>query len=115
MLTDFSKGSELQSLSFIPDTLTVTINVETVVKFQRVLGFRVLNESDLLEFWPACSATNGALFEILDGGWLSQESARPGFVSKSQAGVLKEYLLSGPENCVNVLAFENPRVTSRAL
>ena len=72
-------------------------------------GFRVLDEGDLLEFWPSCSSNNGWLYEIKSGGWLDQESKRSGFLLSNNEGI-KEYFITGINFCINVLALEPPRI-----
>lgn len=80
-----------------------------LVRFEDIQGFRVLDERDLLEYWPTCSTPHGWLFEIDGGGWLSQESVRPGSLVSSLAGV-REYLVAGEDDCVNVLTLHPPVV-----
>ena len=48
------------------------------IEFSGIIGFRVLDKRDLMEFWPECSSSNGRLFEISAAGWLAQELSRPG-------------------------------------
>ena len=79
----FPNGSEVVRIEYALGALKVCVrglrNEESViVEFADVLGFRVLDERDLLEYWPVCSTPNGWLFEIASGGWLSQEVARAG-------------------------------------
>lgn len=74
------------------------------VRISAVEGFRMLDEGDLLEFWPQCS--DGWLHEITAGGWFDQERLRPGFLSGDRA--LKEYLVSGVDRCLSILAWEAP-------
>ena len=77
--------------------------------FPEVIGFRVLDEGDLLEFWPTCAADNGWLFAIHEGGWFDQELARGGFLHDKQTG-LTEYFIASQNDCISVLAGEAPRV-----
>jgi hypothetical protein len=35
--------------------------------FSEICGFRILDEGDLLEFWPTCSQGKGWLFRVIDG------------------------------------------------
>jgi hypothetical protein len=94
----------------------VTVTPGITVTFPDAVGFRVLDEGDLLEFWPACSVPTGSgLFEVLDGGWLAQERAREGFISASTRPTLREFLISGPDDCVCVFAFNDPEVLGAAL
>lgn len=80
------------------------------VIFANVDGFRVLDERDLSEFWPTCSSPNGSIFEVSEGGWLSQELQRSGFITAHMNGELKEYLVTGADDCVNVLSASPPEV-----
>lgn len=58
------------------------------IDFQNVVGPRVLDESDLLKFWPTCSGEGVDLFRVFEGGWLAQESIGPGFLSATRPGVI---------------------------
>jgi hypothetical protein len=107
-LASFSAGSEIACVSHTPDRLVVNLGVGPSLIFEDVIGFRLLDEGDLLEFWPECSAEHGGLFKIVQGGWLSQESTRAGFRSADRAG-LNEFFVTGPNACVNVLGFGEPQ------
>jgi hypothetical protein len=107
-LAAFSEGSEVAGVSYTPDRLVVKLGVGPSLIFEDVIGFRLLDEGDLLDFWPECSAEHGALFKIEQGGWLSQESTRAGFLSADRTG-LKEFFVTGPNACVNALSFGEPR------
>ncbi|BBP81072.1 MULTISPECIES: hypothetical protein [Pseudomonas] len=100
---------ELLHLDYDLDTLTLQLqapgtSTEIRVRIPAVEGFRLLDEGDLLEFWPHCS--DGWLHAITAGGWFDQERLRPGFLSGDRA--LKEYLVSGVDRCLSVLAWEAP-------
>lgn len=91
-------------------TLRVTLDFPKLdgvvyVDFPSLNGFRVLDEGDLAEFWPA---PKGWLFTVSSGGWLHLESSRGGFISDDG---LSEFLIAGQDDCVNVLASETPTVT----
>ena len=79
------------------------------VKFTDIVGFRLLDEGDLLEFWPACSAHNGWLFEIHMNGWFDLESLRPGFIRDRSLNIF-EYFIASQGGCVNVLSASRPQV-----
>jgi hypothetical protein len=103
---------EVVYIDFNIETLTVTVlfdGYKLDVTFQSPNGYRVLDEGDLLEFWPSCSSTNGWLFEIINGGWLTQERKRSGFFSSNESD-LEEYFIIGCNYCVSVLAWEKPDV-----
>ena len=90
----------------------ISSNRTVIALFEDVQAFRVLDERDLQEFWPACSSATGGVFEVNDGGWLSQERQRPGSMLAHIHLQLKEYLVTGQNECVNVLATEVPVVRS---
>lgn len=77
------------------------------ITFHQPIGFRVLDESGLCEFWPEYSEPNGWLYEVLEGGWLDLERTRAGFWT-IQAG-LREFLVCGNE-CVNVMTGFPPTI-----
>ncbi|MFE3443479.1 hypothetical protein ACFXNW_10640 [Nocardia sp. NPDC059180] len=78
------------------------------VVFRRPLGFRVMDEGDLTEYWNTYSEPNGWLWEVSGGGWLELERRRPSFW-RGQDGALREYLVVD-ETCVNVLCWEPPEI-----
>lgn len=84
------------------------------VKFESVEGFRVLDEGDLLEFWPTCSSQHGWLWEIHEGGWFDLESGRSGFVGEKYKDA-SEYLLTTDNECVSVISHIKPVVAINAL
>uniref|UniRef100_UPI001A9E8B7B hypothetical protein n=19 Tax=Pseudomonas aeruginosa TaxID=287 RepID=UPI001A9E8B7B len=64
------------------------------VEFVEVEGLRQLDAADLLEFWPACAASEGWLYRVEQGGWLDQECRREGFVARETKAV-DEYFVNG--------------------
>lgn len=80
-----------------------------IVRFPWVVGFRLLDEGDLLEFWPACSAVNGWLFLIKKNGWFDLETTRQGFTREKGQGVF-EYFVASQNSCLSVLSGEPPEV-----
>lgn len=107
----FLAGSEISNVAYDLQNLRIQVG-RFAVLFTDAVGFRVLDEGDLLEFWPACStAPGGGLFEIHDGGWLVQESGRNGFMSSATRPGLREFLVTGSDDCVGVFAFSAPELT----
>ncbi len=114
----FRSRAYLSDLRYDTEKLVVTVTspvdgTAAAVTFAEVIGFRVLDEGDLLEFWPACAADHGWLFKIRQGGWFDQELARPGFVHEKASG-LTEYFIASQNACISVLAGAVPRVESRS-
>jgi hypothetical protein len=107
---------DVDRVMFDADRLVVTIaslsaKKSWTVTFAATLGHRVLDEGDLLEFWPHCSRPNGWLFQIDAGGWFEQECARQGFLARDTQSGIQEYFVAGDNTCVNVLSWEPPKVT----
>lgn len=110
----FRSRAYLSKVSYDTEKLVVTVTspdeaIAVSATFSEVIGFRVLDEGDLLEFWPTCAADNGWLFAIREGGWFDQELARRGFLHDKQSGLI-EYFIASQDNCISVLAGEAPRV-----
>lgn len=63
------------------------------VVFRDPIGFRVLDQRDLCEFWNTYSEPNGWLYEVEEGGWMELESKRQLFNSPTMFQGLREYLL----------------------
>ncbi len=103
----------LTRLGYDSQGLDVEVNVEgrrALVHFDSVVGFRVLDEGDLMEFWTECSLSNGWLFQIFNGGWFRQETSRSGFMASANLK-LQEYLLVSRNECVSVFCEQDePKV-----
>jgi hypothetical protein len=83
------------------------------ITFENVVGFRVLDEGDMLEFWPNCSY--GALvWQIHEGGWFSFERHRSGLFGDMHRNA-SEFLIASEEKCVNIISHALPRVSNDAL
>ncbi len=111
----FSSRVFLSKVIYDAARLVVTVTSpgeETAVSatFSEVIGFRVLDEGNLLEFWPTCAADHGWLFAIHEGGWFDQELGRGGFLHDKQTG-LTEYFIASQNDCISVLAGESPLVS----
>ncbi|MEY2495230.1 MAG: hypothetical protein QOJ45_1722 [Verrucomicrobiota bacterium] len=111
--SDFPEGSEIVHVDYTLGRLAITVEdladrhaVDVV--FADTVGFRVLDERDLLEFWPVCSRPNGWLFRITAGGWLAQETSRPTCLIQHMERGIEEYFLVGTDDCVSVISREPP-------
>lgn len=78
-------------------------------KFDNIKGFRLLDEGDLLEFWPTCAMSKGWLFLIKKNGWFDLESSRSGFLTEKNPGIF-EYFISGENNCLSILSGDKPKI-----
>jgi hypothetical protein len=103
----------IESMSYDLDELKIIVvadsNKRIQVIFYQPIGFRCLDEGDLLEFWENPEITNNWLLNIKDSGWYEQESKRKGFTSKGTE--LNEYLVTGQNDCISVFDTNQPKVT----
>lgn len=105
---------DVVSVSFTPHETNVVVlspgaNAAWRISFYGASGIRVLDEGDLSEFWPACSAPNGPLFRIVAGGWRDHEAKRlrcGGWTDPE----IPEYFIAGNNSCVGVLSVAAPEV-----
>lgn len=116
----FPHGAEVVRVEYALGNLLIYVqgfenSPSVVVEFEDTIGYRVLDERDLLEYWPECSTPNGWLFEIISGGWLSQEALRRGSLITDTTPEAKEYLVTGANDCVSVICFSEPTVRKNAL
>jgi len=103
---------EIVHVEYSANFLTINIrslsdSASTLVEFPHIIGFRVLDEGNLLEFWPDCSSANGRLFEILAGGWLAQESVRPGILFAPMKIKAQEYFSQAWTTVFQLFVLEN--------
>ena len=94
--------------------LTVTLefpNRDTpiYVRAEEVIGFRVLDEGNLLEFWNPESRPDGWMWKIISGGWFELESTRKGFISGYDKEY-SEYLILGADDCINIITNIEPKI-----
>ncbi len=98
----------LQQLTVVAQDIKSDTSIR--VRFDGVVAYRVMDERDLGEYWPACSQPNGWVYSIRSGGWLSQESVRSGSCIGLFYPDVHEYLVAGFTDCVSVLCTSEPRV-----
>ena len=75
--------------------------------FRDVIGFRVLDERDLLEFWPEFATPAGWLWRVVSGGWHDLERTRATFDGPHWYDGALEHLLVD-DKCVSVLSCRPP-------
>ena len=109
------KQKVVRALHYDSLSLSIDIQGERMFSFARVtfrkpIGFRVLDEMDLSEFWNNYGESNGWLYEVLEGGWMELETQRQGFSSQAiYKNELKEYLLVDYK-CISVLSINPPEI-----
>lgn len=79
------------------------------VTFNRVRGFRVLDEGNLLEFWDPDTRVSGWLWQVQKGSWFDLERSREGFMSGVNRDY-KEFLVLGIDDCVSVITSQEPQI-----
>ena len=75
------------------------------IKFSEVLGFRLLDEGNLLEFWEFCKG--GWIFLVKKNGWFDLEATRAGFLLDRNLK-LSEFFIAGENDCLSIISGENP-------
>jgi hypothetical protein len=85
----------------------------TTIMFENVVGFRVLDEGDMLEFWPSCSCA-ALVWQIHEGGWFSFERHRSELFGEIHKNT-SEFLVASSEKCVNIISYALPRVSNNAV
>jgi hypothetical protein len=109
-IEDIELDIEVIGVIYDLEKLVVTVKIPQrigKVTFDFPIGFRVLDEADLLEYWPKFSLSNGWLYKIFKGGWKDLESKRQGFIKELHTQDL-EYLIVGGNDCVSVLSRNEP-------
>lgn len=106
---------ELASLHFDQWILTASlrtynssdeINGMVALVFTEVRGFRYLDEGDMLNYpWPE-NATKSYFHKVAQGGWKEQEEK----YGNTVMGVGAEYLIATANECLCVLANQDPVV-----
>jgi hypothetical protein len=105
--------TDVEVVSYSADGLRLLVSTPVgtaSVQFDECIGFRVLDELDLTEFWTECSLKVGWLFEVRQGGWKDLESTRPSFY-RGRLQWMREFMLIGTDACVSVIAKEPPKVS----
>ena len=108
---------EIVGLNYDGGVLKVTVTFHPTggiaqAVFGSVRGFRLLDESDLLEFWAREERPGGWIWRVTEGGWFDLESLRGGFITGMTEGYL-EFLLIGQSDCVSVIAGAAPEIVPR--
>lgn len=114
----FPRGTEVARIAYEPsDGLKIHVaamhgDSGCIVTFRDTLGFRILDERELMEYWPICSTPCGWIFNIEEGGWLDQERSRAGTSMSELFPDTKEYLINGINECVSVFSSAPPVLQS---
>lgn len=106
---------EIYNITYDLWTLKITLGFDDIespiyVVFKNVIGFRVLDEGNLLEFWDKEARVPGWIWTVESGGWFELEKLRAGFLAQDHGNSHNEYLVSGINDCVSVLAESEPMI-----
>ncbi|MCB8927204.1 MAG: hypothetical protein H6652_16425 [Ardenticatenaceae bacterium] len=82
------------------------------VIFSTPVGFRVLDESDMTEYWNDDARSSGWLWEIVEGGWITLETQRKNKYFSGTEIHNVEYLVTGIHDCINVISPRPPKIYS---
>jgi hypothetical protein len=112
----FPEGTEIVRVEYGLGVLSVYVEdaqsgIFAKVVFSSIEAYRVMDERDLQDYWPVCSFANGWIFEIQNGGWLSSEMARCGGLTAQSVLGLREYMVTGVDDCISILSSLPPEVT----
>ena len=115
----FSALHEVTDIHYSGGRLTINVksldgSLMVTATFPEVAGFRVLDEGDLLEFWQGFSSKEDWIFRVIEGGWFEQEGQRSGFIRRDVKAI-SEFMITGVDDCVSVLAWAAPEVSGRAV
>ncbi|RZS41890.1 hypothetical protein EV673_0205 [Limnobacter thiooxidans] len=107
------RSTEIVGVNWNTEGLKVSVfskQWNACVRFEWVHGFRVLDESDLTEFWQHCNLLNGWVFEVLSGGWRELENQRENFIT-GKSDKVKEFLIIGTNECISILSEQPPAIS----
>ncbi len=94
------------------------------LRFEPTIGFRVLDELQLCEFWSDYHMKNGWLWQVNEGGWIELEQMRDSFLAAelsesaaqkmeqkvAEQNRLREYLVVSLTSCVSVMTVGPPTI-----
>lgn len=88
---------------------------EWKIIFDSLVGFRMLDERDTPEFWHKSidyldERIDCIVYEVVEGGWLSQQLPHSPIMQSGFYSSLKEYLVGGDTYCVSVLSEIEPKI-----
>lgn len=103
---------EILEIHYTLDNLEIIVlnrsnNKKYAVSFGLTKGFKVLDESNLLEYWD--EIPKNGLYKVYKDGWLTFESTRKGFFADG-FGKTQEYFISGADDCIHIFSQSPPTV-----
>lgn len=85
------------------------------INFRSVIGWQVLDERDLPEFWHCNVQVEGLdqpclVYQVLQGGWVEQRKALSQVMAGGFYSSLQEWAILGVDLCVSVISEEAPPI-----
>jgi hypothetical protein len=104
---------EIINLNYDLWTLKITLDFKDIpqpiyIIFKNVVGFRVLDEGNLLEFWNPDIRVPGWIWKVESGGWFELEKLRSGFLTQYHTNSHNEFLILGINDCISVISESDP-------
>jgi hypothetical protein len=104
---------EINNINYDLWTLKITLYFSEISRpiyiiFKDIVGFRVLDEGNLLEFWDNEVRTSGWIWKVESGGWFELEKLRSGFLAQYHGNSHNEFLISGINDCISIIAESDP-------
>jgi len=84
------------------------------VRFKNEFGscaVRLLDETDLSDYWKNLNMSGGWLYKVTSGGWFDSESQRDGFIMRDAPGI-EEFMVVGLDACVSVFTKDKVELLS---
>lgn len=81
-----------------------------MIRFSDPIGFKCLDERDMMDYWENKDLTENWILEIIEGGWLDLEKKRA-FIS-DKIFKLREILIEGNVDCISIFVTEEPEIIS---
>lgn len=103
---------EILAINYDLENLDIRYSVdeteEYIIRFENPIGFKCLDERDMMDYWDKKILTDNWILEILEGGWLDMEKSRS--LISDTIFDLREFLIEGVDDCISVLAREEPLI-----
>lgn len=110
-----SKGSSLTVDLDFPGSSSPGLRVD----FRGLVGYRVLDERDLPQYWHSAGTARAhsdcLLYEVTSGGWADDQMAQSPVMAAGFYSKLREWVVVSDDWCVSVLSEwdDEPRVSER--
>jgi hypothetical protein len=108
-----STTPEILGLDFDLNNLKIRYSTakdkEYDILFENPIAFKLLDEFDLGKYLKDDTITSNMIFEIKEGGFLTNEKENGSFIS-DQISQQREFLIKGIDDCLFVIAPNKPKI-----